>query len=115
MKNFGVNSIVILRVLAKKIFYLFKIRIVSIFNDICGKKNGRTKKFAPSSFGAVVGSGILDEQKSGSGINFPDPHHWLDQKICFYDGATRPYARSTVHINVKTERYAPHIGLYVFS
>ncbi len=51
----------------------------------------RQNKFAHSSFGAVVGSGIRDEQNSGSG----SATHWLDQKICFYDRATYLYAEST--------------------
>jgi hypothetical protein len=38
-------------------------------------KNGRTKKIFLCSLGAVVGSGIQDGKKSGSGINIPDPHH----------------------------------------
>jgi hypothetical protein len=48
------------------------------------------KKFAPSSFGAFVGSGIRDEQKSGSGIR----NTGLIRNF-FYERATRPYAEST--------------------
>jgi hypothetical protein len=32
-------------------------------------KNGRAKKFSPSSFGAVVGSGMDKNQDPGSGMN----------------------------------------------
>ncbi len=51
-------------------------------------KHDRQNKFAHSSFGAVVGS-VMNKTQD------PDPQHWLDQKICFYDGATRPNAEST--------------------
>jgi hypothetical protein len=56
-------------------------------------KNSRTNKISPSSFGAVVGSGIWDTGSDmdknpdpGSGINILDPQH------CSYDdniGRTR--------------------------
>ncbi len=45
MTNFWVKSTLILSVLAKKCLYLFKNKIINNFCDICGYKNGRTKKF----------------------------------------------------------------------
>ncbi len=47
----------ILSVLAKKILYLFKNKFIYIFMIFVATKNGRTKTFPPSSFGAIVGSG----------------------------------------------------------
>ncbi len=51
-------------------------------------KKGRTTNFSPSSFGAVVGSGIRDpksgldkNQDPGSGINIPDPQPVLRIRI----------------------------------
>jgi hypothetical protein len=35
------------------------------------------QKFPLSSFGAVVGSGMDNNQDPGSRINIPDPQHWL--------------------------------------
>jgi hypothetical protein len=50
----------ILCVLAKNIFYiLLKNKIISNLLIFVATKNGRITKFSLSSFGAVVGSGIL--------------------------------------------------------
>jgi hypothetical protein len=38
------------------------------------QKIGQKKYFSPSSFGAVVGSGMDRNQDSESAINIPDPH-----------------------------------------
>jgi hypothetical protein len=38
-------------------------------------KNNRPQQIFPSSFGAVVGSGMDKNQDPGSGINIPDPQH----------------------------------------
>jgi hypothetical protein len=41
-------------------------------------KNGLAKKdFSHLSFVAVFGSGMAKNQDPGSGINIPDPQHWL--------------------------------------
>jgi hypothetical protein len=50
--------------LALKIIFIFlKIKYLQ-FYDICGYKNGRKiKNISPSSFGAVVRSGILDKHQ----------------------------------------------------
>jgi hypothetical protein len=46
----------------KNFLYLFINKNYLQFVDICGYANGKTKYiFSPSSFGAVVGSGIRDE------------------------------------------------------
>jgi hypothetical protein len=54
-----VKCTIILSVLAKKSLYLFKKTIYN-FIVFVATKNGRTKNISPSSFGAVVGSGIRD-------------------------------------------------------
>jgi hypothetical protein len=41
------------------------------------QKRKDEKFFPPSSFGAVVGSGIDKNQDPGSGINIPDPQHCI--------------------------------------
>ena len=59
MTNLWVKSTTILSALAKKILYLFKNKIIYNFMIFLATKNGRTtKKFSPSAFGVVVGSGI---------------------------------------------------------
>jgi hypothetical protein len=40
-------------------------------------------KFPPSSFGAVVGSGMDKHQDPGSGVSIPDPPHWI-LRLLFY-------------------------------
>jgi hypothetical protein len=54
-------------------------------------KGMTTNFFSPLSFGAVFGSGIRDpgsgmgkNQDPGSGINIPDPQHWL-KILKFFD------------------------------
>jgi hypothetical protein len=61
----------------KYILYLFKNKKYLQFYDICtvAAENNRTKKVFPSSFGAVVGSGMDKNQDPGSEINIPDPKH----------------------------------------
>ncbi len=55
----------------------FKIKIMFNFVIFVATKKGRTTIFfSPLSFVAVFGSGVWDGQKSGSGINNPDPQHW---------------------------------------
>jgi hypothetical protein len=76
MTNFCLKSTIILSVLAKKNFYLFKHKIFQQFYDIFGYKMvGWDKKNFPSSFGAVIGSGIRD---LGSGIRDPG---WIKIRI----------------------------------
>jgi hypothetical protein len=60
MTHFRVKSTIILSVLAlKKFLYLLKNKIIYNFMIFVDTKNGKTKKIvSPSSFGAVVGSGI---------------------------------------------------------
>jgi hypothetical protein len=65
MTNFRVKSTIILHFLAKFFFTYFKI-IIHNFMIFVVTKNGRTKKIFPSSFSAVVGSGIQDP---GSGMD----------------------------------------------
>ncbi len=71
MTNFGVKSMIILNVLAKKMF-LFKNRINYNFMT-CGYKKLYDKIFSPSPLLVL----LLDPGwvKSGSGINIPDPQH----------------------------------------
>jgi hypothetical protein len=59
--NFWIQVLpIILSASATKIFFTCsKIKFLRIY-DIYGYKKGRTKKFFPYSFGAVVGSGIQD-------------------------------------------------------
>jgi hypothetical protein len=40
-----------------------------------------TNFFSPLSFVAVFGSGMGKNQDPGSGINIPDPQHWLLRKF----------------------------------
>jgi hypothetical protein len=64
---------------------MFKNKIIYNFMISVAIKIGRTNKnCSPSSFGAVVGSGIRDpgsrmdkNHVSAFGINFPDPQHWI--------------------------------------
>ncbi len=81
MTNFWVKSIIILIVLAKK-FFLPVLKLFSNFWYLWPQKMVGQTKFAPSVFGAVIGSWFAAT-------------HWLDQKICFYDRATHLYAEST--------------------
>jgi hypothetical protein len=58
--NLWVKSTIIPSVLAKKFLYMFKYKSMYKFMMFVATKNKRTKTFFPSSFGAVVGSGIRD-------------------------------------------------------
>jgi hypothetical protein len=68
-----------------------KNKIIFSFVKFVATKNGLTKKkFSPLSFVAVFGSGIRDpgsgmgrNQDPGSGINIPDPPHWIFYKNKF--------------------------------
>ncbi len=60
MTNFLVKSTIILSALANKNSLPGQKEIIYNFMMLVATKNGRTKKFPPPSFGAVVGSGIWD-------------------------------------------------------
>jgi hypothetical protein len=65
MTDFRVKSSIILSVLAKKISLPV---IYNIMTFVATTKNGRTKKFFLSSFGAFVRSGMDIHQDPGSGV-----------------------------------------------
>jgi hypothetical protein len=51
----------------KNVFTCSKLKLFTIY-DTCATRNGRTtKKFPPSPFGAVVGSGILMNKNQDPG------------------------------------------------
>jgi len=53
-------------------------KIIITFVKFVATKNGLAKKdFSRLSFVAVFGSGMAKNQDPGSGINIPDPQHWL--------------------------------------
>ncbi len=81
-----------------------KIKLFSILWYLWLQNMVGQKKFAPSSFGAVVGSGIRDEQNSGSGINIPDPQHWLDQKIFFLRPRDAPVHWKYTNVKTNSDR-----------
>jgi hypothetical protein len=60
--------------LAKNVLNLFKNKIIYNFMIFVATKNGRTKTFFPSSFGAVVGSGIEIRDKHAGSATLPIPH-----------------------------------------
>ncbi len=60
----GKNTIIVTVVNWLNLFYLFKNKIIFKYVKF---------EATPSSFVAVVGCGIRDGEKSGSGINIPDP------------------------------------------
>jgi hypothetical protein len=59
--------------LAKKFLNLFKNKIIYNFMIFGAKKDGQNKIFPPSSFGAIVGSGIRGGLKLGSKIRDKHP------------------------------------------